>query len=133
MPTGRLFAYGTLRDPDVRAAVLGRQPAAEARGRLHGHVALTVIGDSYPVLVPRAGAATSGAILSGLSRADWLALDRYEGPGYRRLPVRVATSGGMFAAEAYFPTRGLKAGDAAWDLDGWTRRHKQAFLRRLRA
>ncbi len=132
MIPGRLFAYGTLQDPDVLAAVLGRQPGIEARGRLRGHVALTVIGDSYPILVPRPGAATPGTVLGPLSPADWLALDRYEGPGYRRLAVRVATDCGALAAEAYFPARGLKPGPAAWILDDWTRRHKPSFLRRLR-
>lgn len=132
MAGARLFAYGTLRDPDVLRAVLGRVPATDAGARMHGHVALTVVGDSYPILVPRAGAVTPGSILAGLGAADWLALDRYEGPGYRRLPVRVSTADGMVAADAYFPLRGLRATDAAWDLADWTRRHKPAFLRRLR-
>jgi gamma-glutamylcyclotransferase (GGCT)/AIG2-like uncharacterized protein YtfP len=133
MPTGgRLFAYGTLRDSDVLAAVLGRQPAVEGAGRLAGHVALAVVGDSYPILVPRAGAWAAGTILAGLAPADWRALDRYEGTGYRRLAVRIVTTDGTVMAEAYFPAKGLKPGALAWDLDDWTRRHKPAFLRRLR-
>ncbi len=132
MPAGRLFAYGTLRDPDVLSTVLGRVPAIEGAARMHGHVALTVVGDCYPILVPRAGAVTPGSILAGLGPADWLALDRYEGTGYRRLPVRVSTAGGMVAADAYFPLRGLQATAVAWDLAGWTRQYKPAFLRRLR-
>lgn len=133
MPAGRLFAYGTLQDPDVQTAVLGRRAAVEARGRLHGHVALTVVGDSYPMLVPRPGAATSGTILCDLSPADLQALDRYEGTGYRRGAVRITADGGMMiAAEAYFPVKGLTAGAAAWRLDDWTRRHKRAFLGQLR-
>lgn len=128
MQTDRLFAYGTLRDPDVLAAVLGRRPELGPQGRLAGHVALTVVGDCYPILVPRAGAATVGTFVSGLSGADWQRLDRYEGSGYCRQPVRVASSLGAIAAQAYFPRRLLKAGPSPWDLDDWTRRHKQAFL-----
>lgn len=133
MATGRLFAYGTLRDPDVLAAVLGHRPAVAGLGRLHGHVALTVAGESYPILVPRPGAATTGTILAGLTAADWQALDRYEGAGYRRLPILVSTGAGMVSADAYIPARGLTAGTTVWDLADWTRRHKPAYLRRLRA
>ncbi len=132
MPRGRLFAYGTLRDPDILTAVLGRCPELGAVGRLPGHVALAVVGQSYPILVPRAGATTPGTILSGLSDADWQALDRYEGTDYRRQAVRVTTAGGIVVAQAYFPLKGLKPGSDAWDLDDWARRHKRAFLRLLR-
>jgi gamma-glutamylcyclotransferase (GGCT)/AIG2-like uncharacterized protein YtfP len=131
MATDRLFAYGTLRDPEVLTAVLGRLPELGPPGRLPGHVALTVVGQCYPVLVPRAGTATPGTLISGLSPADWQQLDRYEGPGYRRQSVRVAADGGIVAAQAYFALRGLKAGPIPWDIDGWTRRHKQDFLRQF--
>jgi len=131
MATDRLFAYGTLRDPEVLTAVLGRLPEMGPPGRLPGHVALTVVGQCYPVLVPRAGTATPGTLISGLSSADWQLLDGYEGPGYRRQSVRVAADGGTVTAQAYFPLRGLKAGPIRWDLDDWTRRHKQAFLRQF--
>ena len=57
-----LFVYGTMRDEDVRALVLGRAPPA-ARAEpawMPGVAAAVVPGESYPYLVSVDGARASG-------------------------------------------------------------------------
>jgi gamma-glutamylcyclotransferase (GGCT)/AIG2-like uncharacterized protein YtfP len=84
---GDLFAYGTLRFPDVLAALLDRVPdhtPAIAPGwrvaALHGRI--------YPVLVPGPGAA-GGVLITGLTAEEWHVIDAYEDDFYelRRLTL----------------------------------------------
>ena len=57
-PLMRFFFYGTLRDRDVMALVLGRRlpPAAFAPASLPGHARRRAKGASYPIVVRDPGA-----------------------------------------------------------------------------
>jgi gamma-glutamylcyclotransferase (GGCT)/AIG2-like uncharacterized protein YtfP len=75
-----LFAYGTLRFPDVLEALLGRVPE-HSPGIVEGWRVAALDGRVYPVLVPGEGAA-GGVLISGLTAGEWRVIDAYEDDFY---------------------------------------------------
>ena len=130
MVTPPLFIYGTLRDPDILAAVLGRpvplealQPATAA-----DYKTVYVPGQVYPALVAAPGASAPGALLFELTDTDRAALDAYEGDEYRRAPLLVSTPAGAVTALTYLPTGAIPPDAVAWTLETWTTTHKPLVL-----
>ena len=88
----RLFAYGTLRDPEVQRAVFGREPASETdalTGFRLGEVSID--GKTYRTL---RRAADRGERIDGLALqlggAELASADAYEGDtDYVRIAVRL--------------------------------------------
>jgi gamma-glutamylcyclotransferase (GGCT)/AIG2-like uncharacterized protein YtfP len=128
MATHTLFVYGTLCDPDIRAAVLGRRWRGALPGRAFapGHRVVYYPGRLYPALHRAAGARAIGKILCGLNERDLAVLDAFEGTEYRRAPVRVMLAGRTVRAEAYLPNIPLGYGTRPWRLATWQARHKGA-------
>jgi cation transport regulator ChaC len=98
-----LFVYGSLIDPIHRAEILGHSadgvPAilhGYARGRsLHWYIS------------PRAGAQTTGLVVTGLDAQDLATLDRYEEVPtlYTRKQIEVTAAGGAsIRCWVYLPT-----------------------------
>lgn len=131
----RFFFYGTLLDRDVTALVLGRRlpPQAYTPAGLPGYARRKVKGGTYPVAIPDPRGEVPGAIVGGLSGRDVARLAAYEGPGYRIAPLRVKTAGAMTVVSVFEPiqTRLQPTGEF-WDLTLWQRRHKRAFVGRLK-
>ena len=127
-----LFVFGTLRDPDVLAAVLGRADGARVEpATLAGHAALGVAGRDYPVLAPDPDGEAAGSLLHDLDDADRARLAWFEGEAYALAPCRVETAAGaadavLFAAAAPLPTAG------PWRLEDWRRDAKAGFVERAR-
>jgi hypothetical protein len=131
----RFFFYGTLTDYDVTALVLGRRlpPAAFVAASLPGHARRRVKGASYPIVVRDPNGAVPGVIVSGLSARDVARLTAYEGPGYRVVPLRVRSAGAMATVSVFEPVQSrLQPSGDLWDLALWQRRHKRAFVGRLK-
>jgi hypothetical protein len=131
----RFFFYGSLLDPDVTALVLGRRlpPVAWVPAILPGHARRRIREGTYPIAVPDAKAAITGAVVGGLSARDVARLAAYEGARYRIASLKVRIGGALrrvavFAPleERFQPTAG------SWELVDWQRRHKRAFLARIR-
>ncbi len=122
-----LFVYGTLRDGDIRALVIGREPALTV-ARAPGLVVVGFPGKSYPALVSDAAGAAEGLLLTDLVAGEWAALDAYEGADYERRIIMVDVDGVMGEAVVYWPLVAVRAGSALWSLDRWQRNHKAAFL-----
>lgn len=117
-----LFAYGTLRFPDVLTALLGRVPEhtpAVARG---WRVA-ALDGRTYPVLVPGDGTA-AGVLISGLDAGEWRVIDAYEDDFYalERLTLVDGREGW-----AYLTRDRTTALPVDWSPDDFTVRHLAAF------
>jgi hypothetical protein len=131
----RFFFYGTLLDYDVTALVLGRRlpPDAFVPARLPAHARRRARGATYPVVVRDPRSYAPGVIVGGLSARDVARLVAYEGPGYRIAPLRVRSGGGIVTVSVFEPvvSRLQPSGDL-WDLALWQRRHKRAFVERLR-
>jgi len=128
MPLAPLFVYGTLRDPDILAAVLGRRSVAGVTAVLHGYRAVLYPGRSYPALAPARGWSAAGLLIAGLLPEDFAALDAFETQEYRREPVRVETAAGPAEAQTYMPAVEIGADAPEWTLEEWTLRHKAAML-----
>lgn len=131
----RFFFYGTLLDQDVAALVLGRRlpPAAFVPASLPGHARRRARDATYPIVVRDPRGAVPGAIVGGLSARDVARLTAYEGPGYRVVPLRVRASGAMTDVSVFEPVQSrLRPSGELWDLTLWQRRHKRAFVARLK-
>lgn len=125
------FFYGTLMDPDVLAAVIGRRvlPARVKPATLAGRRRVGLKGTPYPVIVPGATTDTvAGIVVAGLTAADVQNLQRFEGTAYGIETVTVATDDGALAASAFVPLKGVAATDTEWDFETWRRRHKRRDL-----
>ncbi len=122
--------YGTLCDPDILAAVLGRTvaPADLLAAEAPGHAAVCVPGEVFPALVARAGASAPGLLLAPLSRSDRTALDAFEGELYCRKPLAVRSGGALQTAEAYLPTIPIPPDARPWTLATWQAQNKPHVL-----
>lgn len=96
----RLFAYGTLTDPEICGGLLGRTPAS-IPATLHGYIRREVRGEPFPAIVPHDGASVRGLLYGDLSAAELALLDAYEGGEYERVKVETVTEAGEVAAWAY--------------------------------
>lgn len=125
-----LFVYGTLRDPDLLAAVLARplRPAMLHAARAPGLRAVHYPNRVYPALVRTPGAAAEGLLLLDLTPFERDLLDAFEGEEYRRAPIAVVLDEELHEADAYLPAIPVPAGAADWDLRLWQQRHKPTVL-----
>jgi len=101
-----LFVYGSLRDPLVRARLLGeRADLVTCPATLHGHARQTVTDFDYPFVVPAGSdGSVDGDLLLGLTDADYAILDQYEDVDeglYVRAAVTVQTASGPANAWTY--------------------------------
>lgn len=131
----RFFFYGTLLDRDVMALVLGRRlpPAGFLPAALPGHARRRVKGASYPIVVRDPCGEVSGMLVGGLSARDVARLSAYEGPRYRIAPLKVRVAGKIVTVSVFEPAeKSFRPTSGAWDLAAWQRRHKRAFVDRLR-
>ena len=125
-----LFVYGTLRDPDLLSAVLGRKlrPAGLHVARAPGFRAVPYPGRIYPALIRVPGAAAEGLLLIDLTAFERDLLDAFEGEEYRRAPVATIVEEDLFEAEAYLPAIKVANEGADWSLAHWQRQHKPHVL-----
>jgi hypothetical protein len=131
----RFFFYGTLLDRDVTALVLGRRlpPQAYTAARLPGHARRRVKNATYPIVIADHSAHVPGAVVGGLSGRDVARLAAYEGPGYRIAPLKVKVLGRLTEVSVFEPIQSrLQPSREPWDLALWQRRHKRAFVGRLK-
>ena len=125
-----LFVYGTLQDPDILAAVLGRRldPSAFKTARAPDFGVLYYPHRVYPALVVAPGRFAIGMIVDGLDDLDMAVLDAFEGDEYRRSAIGVVIEGRAVNAEAYLPVIDIDTDGPAWSLQDWTTRHKSAVV-----
>ncbi len=131
----RFFFYGTLIDPDVRRAVLGRlAPETVEPATLPGWRRFAAKGVTFPIARPDPKAEMEGVLARGLSAAAGRLLDAYEGDGYRRTKVEIVASGKTLSAILYVDDGSgtLVAAQGAWSYATWAKRDKRAFLAKLR-
>ena len=126
-----LFVYGSMRDGDVRALVLGRAPPAVRTepAWMPGAAVALVPGESYPYLVSAEGARAPGDLGHGL---DERSLDRilfFEGDEYAFVECEVEHAGGERVAAMHFGGVAIPEGPVVpWSLEQWRSREKPRFL-----
>lgn len=87
-----LFVYGTLLDLNRFFALTGVRPGI-VPASLPRHRRFRVPGQSHPAAVRAPRDSITGCLYPDLPAEAWTALDRYEGPMYRRCKVRVCLGG----------------------------------------
>ena len=130
-----LFVYGTLRDPDLLAAVLGRplQAGHQLPAAAPGFVALHYPRRIYPALVRRPGGAAPGLVLTDLSPFEHDLLDAFEGEEDRPTLIPVMLEGEIHEAYAYLPAIEVPANALPWTLETWQATHQPRVLQSERA
>lgn len=125
-----LFVYGTLRDPDLLAGVLGRPLRGGALhvARAPGFRAVQYPGRVYPALVRAPGGNAEGLLVTDISPFERDLLDAFEGDEYRRGPIAVMLEEELFEADAYLPAIAIAAGAHDWSLSRWQAEHKPRVL-----
>jgi len=78
---GALFAYGTLRFPEVLRELLGRTPEL-TEGTVADWRVAALTDRTYPGLIRAPGATAAGVLITGLTPGEWQLLDRYEDDDY---------------------------------------------------
>jgi nudix-type nucleoside diphosphatase (YffH/AdpP family) len=117
-----VFLFGTLRDDNLRARVLGADLPAQP-ARLPDHC-VTDAGDAgQPRLTAAAGAVADG-LLVALDDPALARLDFYESLfNYARVPVVVDVAGQRVPAQLYAPATPATAGLRPWSLAEWQARY----------
>lgn len=126
-----LFVYGSMRDENVRALVLGRErPEVRSEAAwMPGAAVALVPGESYPYLVSVEGAWAPGEVLYGL---DEVCLDRirfFESDEYALVECDVERAGGERIAAMHFGGVAIpQAPIVSWSLEQWQATQKGRFL-----
>jgi hypothetical protein len=130
LPALLLFAYGTLQDEDVLAAVLGRPIDVQALHQASSpdFKAVAYPGRVYPALVPCPGQAAPGRLIGSLDALDLAVLDAFEGDEYQRSTIPVLQDGQTITAQAYLPVITIPASAPAWSLERWSAEHKPQVI-----
>lgn len=125
-----LFVYGTLRDPDLLAAVLARplNGAAIFPAIAPGHRVVTYPSRTYPALVRAPGATAEGLVLADLTPFELDLLDAYEGAEYRRGRIPVILDEELHETFAYLPASAIPADAPPWTLAAWQESYKPRAL-----
>ncbi|MEU2040805.1 gamma-glutamylcyclotransferase family protein [Nocardia niwae] len=120
-----LFAYGTLQFPEVLETLLGRVPSLEP-AELTGWRAAALPRRLYPGLVAAPRRLTRGALLSGLTAAEWAILDAFEDDEYDLRRVRIEGR----AAPVWTYVWTVTADPVDWDRDRFAAEHLLGFAAR---
>ncbi len=129
-----LFFYGTLRDPAMLEAVLGRvvDPPALEPAAVTDHATLRLVDEDYPMLVPAPGRSAEGVLLAAPSETDIDRIAFFEEAEYALAPITVETARGPVEALCFRGTDKPQASTVEWDFDTWCRHHRPAALEATR-
>lgn len=109
-----VFTYGSLMFLQVWQRVV-RGTYRSARARLDGHARFEIDNETYPGVIPQAGASVDGLLYFDVSPQDLAALDAFEGSEYRRDEVRVSLeSGETVDAGVYLYLYPEKLSESPW-------------------
>ncbi len=134
----RFFFYGTLIDQDVMALVIGRRlpPQAYEPASITSFSRRRASGASFPVLTPDPKGRVQGVVVRGFSGRDVALLSAYEGKGYCMVPRNVWQSDGQITVSVFKSLadkdQRLVPSREPWDLKLWQRRHKRAYVARVK-
>jgi len=118
-----ILLHGELRDPDLRALVLGR--SAQLRpALLRGYSVKAAAPGGFAVAVPDDGAVAEGLLVDAPAPEDIARLDWYAASlGQERRGADADVDGERLAVDIHAPAEGARAPAGAWRLDAWRARH----------
>jgi gamma-glutamylcyclotransferase (GGCT)/AIG2-like uncharacterized protein YtfP len=130
----RLFAYGTLRYPEVLQAITGCHLEGE-KAVLEDYACYIVRGSVYPGIICEPHACTEGVIFTGIGDAHFRKLDDFEGDLYERIRVCVTDGeGNPMQAWTYAIRDAMRAQltRMPWNREVFEGEHLRGFLKRCR-
>jgi gamma-glutamylcyclotransferase (GGCT)/AIG2-like uncharacterized protein YtfP len=125
-----IFTYGTLMIPEVMVAVTTRK-FRSIDAILKGYARFTVKGESYPGIVPAAGAATEGIIYFDVDEWSLERLDAFEGDLYQRIQIQAETKEKeILKADTYVikPKFRSNLSSLEWNIKEFAQKHLKTFL-----
>jgi len=125
-----LFCYGTLMEPRLMAAVIGRQ-ARPIPATLDGYQCARLRGRDYPGLWPQADSQVIGCCYWLNHRRELARLDHYEGREYRRRRVTLNTAAGPQLGWVYLPRAGRSKRGRPWSATDFQHRALRRYLRQV--
>lgn len=125
-----LFAYGTLRDAELLATVLGHpvEPASLVPATAPHYRTVRYPGRSFPAIVPSRGATAEGILIHDLDDPDWELLDAFESAHYQRRTILILIDGEIEEAESYWPVLDIPADALPWSFTDWLSNQKAQAL-----
>ena len=126
-----LFVYGSMRDEDVRALVLGPAlPTIRVEPAWMPDVTVALVpGESYPYLVPAEGGRAPGELIHGLGEGCPDRILFFEGEEYAFVECVVERTGGERVAAMHFGGVAIPEGPVVpWSLERWQATEKPRFL-----
>ena len=126
-----LFVYGSMRDEDVRALVLGRdRPEVRIEPAWMPHAAVALVpGESYPYLVSVEGARALGEVLYGLDEACLDRIHFFENDEYAFVECQVERTDGERIDAMHFGGVAIpQAPIVPWSFEQWQATEKARFL-----
>ncbi len=131
--TKTLFFYGTLRDPEVREAVIGDQ-AKQLNlfdGYLIGYKLFRVKNTNYPLILRDKSSSNkiNGLVAMGLDKRVLRKLDMFEGKNYSRAEVSVfcKNDNKEIMSEIYVPKKTLQYTEE-WTYENWHKYQRKFFF-----
>lgn len=117
----RMFVFGTLQDPDLLAAVIGRPTDEIARvpAYLPGKRAVRVENETYPTLIDDEQGTVHGQILGPMEGADVDRILFFEAEEYDFSPTMVEAPDGPSQVHIFAPAERTIATGEDWSLDAW--------------
>ena len=132
MASKALFFYGTLRDPETLAAVLGPyadQPKVTP-GQLRDVAVMAVRNEDYPIALPSPGEVGDGIVVEGLGEDAIERLAFFEDEfDYGLEPRRIETEDGHVIADVFIARDARFETDGPWDFEHWSRTYQPHFCR----
>ncbi len=128
-----LFFYGTLRDHEVREAVIGDRAKQLnlVDGYLIGHKLFRVKNTNYPLIVKDNSSSNkiNGLVAMGLDKQVIRKLDMFEGKKYSRAEVSVFRNidNEKIMAEIYVPKKTLQYTEG-WTYENWHKYQRKFFF-----
>ena len=131
----QVFTYGSLMFDDIWQEVVNTtHPSKHAS--LHGYKRVTILGDSYPVLVPAGGQQqVKGRLYCDVKKGELRKLDHFEGVFYQRQRVTVHAKDGdrtrYLQAYVYLLAPGFEhlASNRPWQPEQFEAEQLQRFKR----
>jgi hypothetical protein len=127
-----LFVYGTLLLPEIRYALLNRNP--EVRNAILKDYSVTKFFRNnqkmeYPILKYCPDEQANGLLLNGLSEKEMKIISHYEGEDYQIKILNVSANNSIVKAKVFmykYPER-IKFG-TSWDIDGFSKYYLKNYV-----
>ena len=126
----RLFAYGTLAEPEVMQALLGRVPPF-LPAHIDDHAAYRMREGVYPGLILEPGQVTTGRLYEAIEPAELDVIEAFEDEDYERAQAWVVGPGGLAQrALCYRIPEQMRhlLSDQRWDPAAFRREHLPAYV-----